>query len=795
MKVTLSWLKTLLKISPSAKEIADRLTMIGLEVEEIETWGAPFSGVVVGEIETVEKIPNASKLLLCKVNVGESVKSIVCGAPNVKSGLRVAVALPGAVLSELGEIRAVTIRGVLSEGMICSEKELGLGNDHSGILELDSTYRVGEPLIPKNADSVLTINVPSNRADCLSVWGIARELSVIYGVPVHYPEIPHFSPETSEMISPPVQILAMEDCPRYSTQVIQNVRIGPSPQWLKERLESVGLHSINNVVDVTNYVMWETGQPLHAFDYDLLEGGGIVVQKVNGPFQFVTLDGETRQLEPGDLLICDQKKPVALAGIMGGANSEVSERTKAILLESAYFHPVTIRKTAKRLGISSEASQRFERGVDPNGTVRALERAVALILECAGGEVKSPVVDVYPAPIHEAKIPLRLERLSQVVGIEVPKHETIRILTGLGMKVEENKNQLSVSVPTFRPDLKREIDLIEEVIRHYGYDRIEPKHISTHPLAVPRNLEQECIELVRDVFTGFGFREALCSSLVPKQYTHVFTPEIQPVEIKNPLSPETAWLRTDLLPGLLEVTQWNHRRLNYDIRFFEVGRVFFKHGGENELPEERVYVAGVLSTSEKIKKLWKNAMPAVDFYALKGMVLGFLERMHCVPVDLSAFQRKGFASENTVAIQKNGQQIGWFGEIEEEILQSFEIQEKVFAFEINIHSLMEWAFQVPRYVPIPRFPPVRRDLCVVVDEEVPAGALLDTIRKNSGNYLYTVEVFDMYKGPQLPEGKKSLTFSLTFLSSERTLTENEIEPIFEKILKTLENAFSASLRR
>lgn len=795
MKVTLSWLNTLLNIYASAKEIADRLTMIGLEVEEIETWGAPFSGVVVGEIETVEKIPNASKLFQCKVNIGESVKTIVCGAPNVKPGLRVCVALPGAVLPTLGEIRPVTIRGVLSEGMICSEKELGLGPDHSGILELNRSYRVGEPFIPQNTDTIFTINVPSNRADCLSVWGIARELSVIYGVPVQYPEIPRFSPDASGMISPPIQILAKEDCPRYSTQIIQNVRIGPSPQWLKERLESVGLHSINNVVDVTNYVMWETGQPLHAFDYDRLEGGGIVVQKASGPFQFVTLDGETRQLEAGDLLICDLKKPVALAGIMGGANSEVSESTKTILLESAYFHPMTIRKTAKRLGISSEASYRFERGVDPNGTVRALERAVALILECAGGEVKSPVVDVYPSSIRETKIALRQERLSKVLGTEVPKKETIRILTGLGMKIEENENQLLVSVPTFRPDVKREIDLIEEVIRHYGYDRIEPKPISMHPLAVPRNVEQECIELVRDVLSGFGFREAMCNSLVPKPYTELFTPAVQPIEIKNPLSPETAWLRTDLLPGLLAVIQWNHHRLNFDIRFFEVGRVFFKQEKDSTLPEERVYVAGVLSESNKIKKLWKNAMPKLDFYALKGMVFGFLERMHCLPVELSAFQGKGFILENTVSIQKDGQQIGWFGEIDEEILRFFEIEEEVFAFELDIRVLMRWVFQIPQYVPIPRFPPVRRDLCVVVDESIPAGALLDLIRKEGGNYLHAAEVFDMYKGPQLPEGKKSVTFSLTFLSQERTLTENEVEPIFEKILKTLGNTYSASLRR
>lgn len=794
MKVTLSWLKTLLNIPASAKEIADHLTMIGFEVEEIETWGAPFSGVVVGEIETVEKIPDTNTLSQCKVNIGEAVITIVCGAPNVKQGLRVAVALSGAVLPQLNEIRPVTIRGVLSEGMICSEKELGLGDNHSGILELDQSYRVGEPFLPKNIDSVLTINVPSNRADCLSVWGIARELSVVYGIPIRYPEIPKFSPDPSNILLLSVQIMAKEDCPRYSTQVIQNVRIGPSPQWLKERLESVGLHSINNVVDITNYVMWETGQPLHAFDYDLLEGQGIVVRKVDHPFQFVTLDGETQQLEPGDLLICDQKKTVALAGIMGGANSEVSEMTKTILLESAYFNPMTIRQTAKRLGIISEASQRFERGVNPNGTVRALERAVALILECAGGEVKSPVVDIYPAPIQEAKIPLRLDRLSSMLGIDIPKHDTIRILAGLEMKVKEENNRLLVSVPTFRPDIKREIDLIEEVIRHYGYDRVEAKTISTHPLAVPRNLEQECIELVRDIFTGFGFREAICSSLVPKSYTSMFTSDIQSIEIKNPLSPETAWLRTDLLPGLLEVIQWNHHRFNYDIRFFEVGRMFFKQE-ENVLPEEWVYVAGVLSQSDKIKKLWKNAMPKLDFYALKGVVFGFLERMRCVPVTLSAFHRKGFVSENTVSIQKDGQLIGWIGEIEEEILHSFEIQEKVFAFEIDIHLLKQWAFLTPRYVPIPRFPPVRRDLCLVVNEEVPAGALLDTIRKNGGNYLYGVEVFDIYKGQQLPEGKKSLTFSLTFLSQERTLTENEVEPIFEKILKVLEKEFSASLRR
>jgi phenylalanyl-tRNA synthetase beta chain len=783
MKIPISWLKDHIRYQFSVRELADRLTMAGLEVESIETEGSRFEGVRVGKVLTVEAIPKASKLRLCRVDVGGETINVVCGAPNVRVGILVPVAVVGAVLAGDLRIEKTTIRGVESSGMICSVRELGLGEDHSGIMELEANrFKSGDSFTGESgdSDSVFEINVTPNRPDCLSVLGIAREVGVIFQTPVHRPTASPVRTAASPPKSVEIRIETPEACPRYSARLIEGLSIGPSPEWLQRRLATVGMSAINNVVDVTNYVMMESGQPLHAFDFDLIEGGGITVRKAGGVDVFVTLDGQKRSLLPDDLLICDMKKPVALAGIMGGLNSEVSEKTTRILLESAYFDPMTIRKTAKRLGMASEACQRFERGIDPNGTVEALNRAVALIVEHAGGSARSEVLDVYPRAIPPRKIVLREKRLNLVLGMTVPEPDLLRILTDLGLHVS-GTNPFEVTVPTFRPDLKEEIDLIEEIIRHYGYDRIEPKSMALQPVSLEINREQECTERIRDILSGMGFLEAWNNSLVSLEVTDLFFEKTDPVAIQNPLSPETAFLRTSLLPGLMESVRWNHNRSAFDLRMFEIGRVFAVKSGP--LPEERVRVAGVLTESARTKEYWKSKSPTTDFFSLKGLLLALIQTLHVLHPAFVAGKARGWTGETATELKSESRILGVFG-----------IDERVFAFELDLQGIMESSVESPLYRPIPKFPSVRRDLAVVVSEDVQAGDIQATIQKNGGSLLQSSELFDMYQGRQIPDGKKSLAFSLSFSASDRTLKEEDIHPLLEGIVRSLENAHGASLR-
>lgn len=520
MNINLNWLREYIPFDFTVEELVDRLTMVGLEIEE--TWQVEplFRGVVVGDIVRVEKHPAADKLKICRVDVGGEVLSIVCGAPNVSEGQRVPVARIDAVLGEDRVIESVTIRGVQSEGMICSEQELGLGDNHSGILVLNkSKYVVGADFRENSTgkDMVLEINVTPNRPDCLSHLGIAREVGVIIGKKSFRPN------DTVKESERPVEewiTIDIEDpraCPRYCARVVYDITVEPSPLWLKTRLESVGIRSINNVVDVNNYVMMETGQPLHGFDYDLVKGKRIIVRKAWLGEIFVTLDSEERRLTPEDLLICDGERGIALAGVMGGLNSEVSERTQCVLLESAYFDPMTIRKTAKRFGMTTEASMRFERGADPNNTLYAINRAAQLLYQVAGGKAAQGVFDVYPQPIKDWEVSLRFSRIPIVLGTEISREKVISILKGLGLGVKGNE-PIRVTVPTFRPDLKGEIDLIEEVIRHHGYEKVEPNLGSTLSLNYLQNREQNLTEEVRDILVGLGFLEALNNSLVSKEH-------------------------------------------------------------------------------------------------------------------------------------------------------------------------------------------------------------------------------------------------------------------------------------
>ena len=793
MKISVHWLKEYVSFKLSPVELADKLTMVGLEVEEISSVKPDYAGILVGDILEVKKHPSADKLTICRVNTGQKILQIVCGAPNVRKGQRVVVATVGVTLPENMQIQEKTIRGIRSEGMICSERELGLSNNHDGILVLNKNkYTIGDTFgDSKSSDTVLEINVTPNRPDCLSHLGIAREIGVITGNALKKPDDTVKETDSSVNDWVEIEIVDKVACPRYSVRIIRDVKVGPSPKWLKERIEAVGLRSINNVVDITNYVMYETGQPLHAFDYDLIQGRKIVVRKAGKKERFTTLNNEEHTLCSDDLLICDADRGIALAGVMGGLNSEVSGKTRHILLESANFDSMTIRKTAKRLGLNSDASQRFERGADPNNTVYAANRAAKFLAEISGGQVSKGTGDVYPKKIVPENITLSLKKLKAILGIEVPKKEVFSILQGLDLQVKDG-DPIRVEIPTFRPDLKKEIDLVEEIIRHYGYDKIESKLSSNVPLSFQTNTKQDFSEHLKNVLTGFGFYETLGNSLVSEKHVSAFTPGRKPVVVENPLSPETACMRTMLIPSLLDAIQWNKNRAQQNLRLFEIGQVFWAKKGS--LPDEPLFIAGVLSGMTREKPFWNEKAEYFNFFHLKGVLITILEHLHLVGIQLISEMHVGFQPETSVSVYSGNKKIGLAGEIDLNVIKKWDIRDPVFGFEISVDALLNLAKRTKKYHPIPKFPSINRDLSIMVDEAITVSEIEKAIVANAGETLMELVLFDLYQGKQIPDGKKSLSFSMTFQSPVRTLQEEDVEPVMASILKCLENGLGASLR-
>lgn len=793
MKISLEWLKTFLSLDFKPDELADRLTMIGFEVEEVIGGKSVPDGIVVGEVKSAEKHPNADKLTVCDVAVGSENLQIVCGAPNVAAGQLVPVATVGTRLSEEFEIKPVKLRGVKSNGMICSERELGISDSHEGIMVLDpDTCKSGQPFKPTQpSDIVYDLSITPNRPDCLSHIGIARELGLLTDQEITIPD--DSLQETGDAAEKEfsIEINDPDACPRYSGRVIRNVKIAPSPQWLQDRLEAVGIRSINNVVDITNLILMETGHPLHAFDYDLLAGQKIIVRKAKKGEKFTTLDGQSHNLTTDDLLIADAEKGVALAGVMGGENSEVSDQTKNILLESAYFDPMTVRKTAKRCGLSTEASQRFERGCDPNGTLFALNRAAKLFAEIAGGEIAKGIIDVYPDPILPWTVFLRPSRIEHVLGVSVPVKDVIKILTGLGLTVE-GEDPLTVTVSTFRPDLKEEIDLIEEVVRHYGYDKIESRLESQYALGTFVDHELELIESIRDFFSGIGFSEVLNISMVPEAAVQILAKTRTPLSVQNPLSPDTAFMRTSLISGLLDSVKWNRNRSQNNLRLFEIGRIFIKQ--DKPLPNEKPVISGVLTGKSSPRPHWKKNEFPTDFYQLKGVLEGLDKRFRFGGFELLSKSLPIFNPAESIEICLNKKHVGWLGELDSSILRLWDIDDPVYAFEIDMATLCDQYEPVQKYRAISRYPSVKRDLAIVVDEKAYVGDIKSLIQKKGKDILTQIDFFDLYQGKQLEYGKKSVAVSLTFTSHENTLTDAVIDPVIESIVQSLKTEMSATLR-
>lgn len=791
MKVSYNWLKDFVDFDLDPYVLAEKLTLVGFEVEEVIAKRLDYPGIVVGKVLKREQHPDADKLSVCQVTVsGGEPLSIICGAPNVAEGQVVPVALIDAELPNGLKIRKAKIRGVSSSGMICSREELGLEKKSEGIWVLPENLPIGEPLAKAlnfETDYVIDLSVTPNRPDALSHIGIAREVAAIVGKHIHVPD-PQF-PEISEKAAESVQveILCPETCPRYAARLIRNVKIGPSPDWMVRRLEAVGMRSINNIVDITNYVLMETGHPLHAFDYDLVEGGKIIVRESQDGEWFVTLDNKGHDLREGTVMICDAAKAVAIGGIMGGLNSEVNDQTQNILLESAYFTPESIQRSARYLGIGSEASQRFERGTDPNGVLYAQARATQLMGELAGGEVCRGVVDNYPRKIHPVQIDMKVDQINRLLGTNLSLPEMAELLAKIDIEVRGGK----FIAPTYRPDIQKTADIAEEVGRLFGYDNIPLSEKTPLPYGMVFNAFDDYLDELREILTGAGYQEVITNSMVNSRSWEKFT--AMPVyPLLNPISHDMDGLRNSLVPSLLGVLQWNINRQTNDLAIFELNKVFYHPGDLKHQPKEHYHLAVAL-TGKRGGEQWYSDQKSFDFYDIKG----FLEYLsHKIFLDNPRFiMYDNFAVESqAVKILVGETEVGYGGKVKNSLLKQFDIENPVFVAELDVEALHGLIRTTKMYEEIPKFPAVDRDLAIVVDEAEEAEKLIDVIQKNGGKNLQKTFVFDTYSGKQIDAGKKSVAFRLIFQSTEMTLTEEEVNEVIEKILNALKKTFNANLR-
>ncbi len=802
MKASLSWLKTYVPIHMGASELAEALTMVGLEVESVADRFDFMKDVRVGRVTQVRPHPNAETLRICEVDTGGRTLTVVCGAPNVKSGIVSAVALPGARFPNGTVLRDAAIRGIVSEGMLCSEKELGLGDDASGILELAPSFKPGNGLaeVLHLSDPVLEISVTPNRPDCLGLMGIAREIAGIQRVGVAYPDAAIREDEGRISNFSSVHIEAPDHCPRYAARLVFDVTVGPSPFWLQDRLWSVGLRPINNIVDITNFILMEAGQPLHAFDYDRLAEHRIVVKTAREGDRFVTLDGKERLLGADTLMICDGEKGVAVAGIMGGLNSEISETTTRVFIESAYFNPVSIRRTAKRLGIATEASHRFERGVDPEGVLYALNRAALLMAETVGGRIIDGWIDAHPKPVPKREISVSLSRANRLLGTRFTQETVKTLLESIEFSaVPRDEDRLRVSVPSFRVDVTRPEDIMEEAARLAGYQHIPV----TFPfLPAVRKHSWGPLQLrgsIRRWLAGFGFLEAVNYSFIHRRFDdRLGLPEHdfrrRTVEILNPISDEQSRMRTTLVSGLLGTLQRNLAQQIRSLRLFETGKVYLPQEADL-LPRETEMLA-LLWTGHRFEPGWYGKETPCDFFDMKGAVEGLLKALGRreveaapLPADSCAYLKPGVSA----ALRIDNRSVGWLGEMQRRALAPFDIHQPVFVAELNLDALLPLIPRSKKAEPISRFPGVTRDFTLIVDKTVPAGDILRCVADAGEKWVETVHLFDVFKKEPIPPGKKSVSFRVIYRSRKRTLEDKEVTRVHQKISELLLKTFDAAL--
>ena len=779
------------------QELSDRLMNLGVEVESIEDRRSGLAGFVVGEVLECSKHPNADKLSLCTVSTGQEQSTVVCGAPNVAAGQKVVFAPVGTPIPTAGfTIERRKIRGIESAGMICSESELGLGDGHDGILVLPPETPAGMPVADLLGDVIFEIEVTPNRADCLSHLGIAREVAAMTGADIFLPptEIVESATRAEDLVTVRIEDPAL--CPRYTARVVRGVTIGPSPDWLQDILRKLGLRPRNNVVDITSYVLFECGHPLHAFDLDLLEERTIVVRPVEGGEKFVTLDGKEHALPDGALMICDARKPVAIAGVMGGANSEITDATVDVLIESAYFQPASIRRTAKRLAMSTDASYRFERGTDVNVVEYAVNRAASMIAQLAGGEILGGIVDSYPAVVPEQVVELRFERTNLILGTTLTADEQVEILSRLkGFGVHRSgDDRAMVSIPSYRVDIGVEIDLIEEIARLYGYEAIPSDERATTSFDQRIDPLLRTIEQTRQFLVDRGFTEAATLQMVDPESA---TPYGEPVPLRNALGRDYSMMRTSLAPSLARVVALNERYSRPDLRIFEVGKVFRSTSTDTGL------ISGVVETFELAAIItgaaepggWDVADRQSDLYDLRAIAEGYLQRLGISglttsPADGAAW---GFAAES-LSLRVDGAEVGRIGPLEAPLVERYRIAGSPQLLIIDLERLAGRTVVEKRYQAPSRFPALARDISIIVDMAVSHADLEKTIRAVGGELLGRVDLFDLYSGKGVEEGKRSLTYALAFSSAERTLEESEVEAAMRAIMENLGSKHGAVVR-
>ena len=796
MKVSLKWLSDYVDIDCSTEELTEKLIMAGIEVESIDRICQMVSGVITGRIESVYAHPNADKLKLCDVTDGKEIFTVVCGAPNCRAGLVTAFAKAGAGLPA-GKVKAAKIRGVKSAGMLVSKKEMGISEDHSGIFEAPEDTPLGKDLLDvlDLRDTILDVSITPNRPDWLSIIGIAREVAAVLGKSLKKPQV-DFEPKGGQIDSESsVQIDDPDLCPRYMGILVKGIKIGPSPLWITQRLEAVGVRPINNIVDITNFVLYEIGQPLHAFDFDFLEEHRIVVRRCTTDEKITTLDDKERTLSKDSLLICDGKKPVALAGIMGGLNSLVTDQTTDVFIESAYFNPPNIRKTSKELGLSSESSYRFERGVDIEGVKFGLHRAARLMEQLGEGQVVTGHIDNYPGEKEAETVELRPQRVNKLLGTNLDTSTMKELLESIELPVEENGERLTVQVPSFRVDLEREVDLIEEVARLYGYDNIEPT-IPSGKGTYPRLSSERTTELaVRDILSSAGMFETINFSFTGEEKLNIFHERPGSyVKLKNALSEDYSTLRDTLLPGLCQNLVNNLNRQARQVRLFEVRRVYFPKVAVDQLPDEPLYVSGVLA-GRRGPEGWAQQNESVDFFDLKGlceelfMKLGIGMNISWKKGDIHFLDPKCSAE---VFFRSVG--IGSAGKLSKTICDTYGISTDAFVFEFDLSKVQNDVLPVSSLKPISRFPITTRDVAIVVGAEIKAEQIRETIARVAPELIREVICFDVYTGNKISNSEKGLGFSIRMQKQDSEVPEAEAEQIMSKVLSILISRFDAKLR-
>ena len=808
MRASIKWLKDYVEINETPEKLADMLTMAGIPVEAVETLGQNISGVVTGKVVEIVPHPNADKLSVCKIDIGTEMLTIVTGATNVRQGHIVPVATVGAKLPNGMHIKPSKLRGLLSSGMLCSTEELAIDSKlvapeaRNGIYILPADTAIGIDIrVALGLDDViLAFELTANRADCFSMIGIAREIAVLTGASLKKPMLNLKETCTEKAGSlTNIQVVDSELCSRFAARILKNIKVGPSPVWMQQRIQAAGMRPINNIVDVTNFVMLELGQPMHAYDYNLLARHSLVVRKPNPGEKLTTLDGVKRELEPDMLVIADAVQAVGIAGVMGGLATEVTANTQNVLLEAAAFKGSSIRRTSRALGLRSEASGRFERGVDTANIIRALDRAASLLESMGACEVCPGIIDVYPDMQLPKQVVFTPKQINNYLGTDIPAGTMTDILKRLEFDVEVGPEKITVTVPTWRGDVTMPADICEEIARIYGYDQVPSTTPGGNMAQGKQSYAQLTIDKIKNLLASSGFSEILSLSFShPATLDKLNIPSDstlrQAIEVLNPITDDFPHLRTTLLGGIMDTIVRNLSRKNEDLKIFEIGAIYLPEELPlKDFPQEPVMLCGAM-IGKRHTQAWNQSRDLVDFYDAKGAVEAILEGLGIDDYIVEAGKNPSLHPGKTAVINKDGELLGSIGEVHPQVLDAYGITKKVYVFELMVEALVKHAAINPSYRSLPKFPAITRDLAVLLPENIAASTVTEAITANAGTLLTHVQLFDVYTGQQVEKGSRSLAFSLTFQASDRTLTDIEIDEHYKNIVGYLEKTFAAKLR-